>query len=157
MLLLVPDELAGLTALESALDAAKLADLAGAMRESLVRLFLPRFELDPGSSLSLREDLEALGMPLAFDPGSADFSSMTSSSDPLARLSIGAVFHRACVRTDEKGTEAAAATAVAMRSLSLPPLLQVDRPFLFLLRDNASGLIVFLGRVSDPAQPSTSS
>jgi serpin B len=156
MLFLVPDAVTGLADLEAGLDAAKLAVLTGAMKGELVSLFLPRFELKSVASLSLRGDLEALGMPLAFDPDGADFRGMANPPHPDDLLSIDKVFHRAFVRVDEKGTEAAAATAVVMRTRGLQPearLLRVDRPFLFLLRDNASGLILFLGRVSDPGRP----
>jgi serpin B len=93
--------------------------------------------------------LQALGMPLAFDPDRADFSGMTDQE----RLSISSVIHQANIDVDEKGTEAAAATAVVMRTTAAPAepvALQVDRPFLFALRDTRTGAILFLGRVSDP-------
>jgi serpin B len=156
MLFLVPDAIAGLAAVEAGLDAASLAALAGPAEGDRVGLALPKFELEPAASLSLGRDLKALGMPLAFDPYGADFRGIASPPHPDDLLSIDKVFHRAFVRVDEKGTEAAAATAVAMRTRELRPEslpLRIDRPFLFLLRDNASGIVLFLGRVSDPGRP----
>lgn len=157
MMLLVPDQVAGLAAVEAALDAKRLDALAGAMKSERVALALPRFELNPGASLSLGEDLKALGMPLAFDLHKADFTGIANPPNPDERLAIAKVFHKGFVRVDEKGTEAAAATAVTMllrSSMSAPPRqLKVNRPFLFLIRDNASGLVLFLGRVSDPSRP----
>jgi serpin B len=153
MTLLVPDKIDGLAAVESSLDAKRLDALAAAMREEIVSLALPKFELSPAASLSLREDLRALGMPLAFDPRKADLTGIARPLTPENRLVLGDVFHKSFVRVDEKGTEAAGATAVEALVTGPPqePLrVVVDRPFLFLIRDNASGVILFLGRVSDP-------
>jgi serpin B len=156
MMLLVPSEIEGLAEIEGRLDTKKLDALVGAMKEEEVWLALPSFEVSPFDSLSLGEELVTLGMPLAFDQARADFTGIAKPPDPGDGLFIGKVYHKGFVRVDEKGTEAAAATAVTMAwrcSFGEPPReLKVDRPFLFLIRDNASGLIVFLGRVSDPSQ-----
>ena len=88
-------------------------------------------------------------MPTAFT-GAADFSGITTAE----RLSISNVIHQANIDVDEKGTEAAAATAVVMRAtaiLAQPVTVRVDRPFLFALRDVPTGAILFLGRVADPS------
>ena len=93
--------------------------------------------------------LAELGMPTAFTTG-ADFTGMTRSPD----LEIAAVVHEAFIAVDEQGTEAAAATAVVMRATSArtPECeLTVDRPFLFVLHDTATGTPLFIGRVSDPS------
>jgi serpin B len=75
---------------------------------------------------------------------------------PAQRLYAGEVFHKGFVRVDEKGTEAAAASAMGMPVGASPgggpPRIVVDRPFLFLIRDNASGMVLFLGRVADPSR-----
>ena len=106
---------------------------------------MPKFEFE--SSFNLNETLKALGMPLAFDPEKADFSGM----DGTRGLSIADVVHKAFVSVDEEGTEAAAATAVILRTSLPPPAeLVVDRPFLFLIRHNPTGTILFVGRVLDP-------
>jgi serpin B len=112
-----------------------------------VDLAMPRFEFD--SSFSLMEALSALGMPIAFS-GGADFSGMTGNRE----LYIADVVHKAFVSVDEKGTEAAAATAVVMEA-SAPPSevveLTIDRPFIFLIRDIETGAILFVGRTLDPS------
>lgn len=116
-------------------------------RPTLVTLRLPRF--DVGAALSLRDSLQQLGLATAFSDD-ADFSAM-STGEPL---SIDDVVHQANITVDEHGTEAAAATAVMMRATSAPiadPIeMVVDRPFLFAIRDRATGTMLFLGRVTDP-------
>ncbi|HEX3125855.1 MAG TPA: serpin family protein, partial [Thermoanaerobaculia bacterium] len=159
MLLLVPNQVDGLAALESTLDAQRLDAITGTMRYESVALALPKFEVCPAESISLRTDLKTLGMPTAFDSNHADFTGIANPPDPADRLFISEVFHKGFVRVDEKGTEAAAATAVVMmfRAGGAPkePLqIKVDRPFLFLIRDRKSGLVLFLGRVSDPSRRS---
>jgi serpin B len=118
-----------------------------------VRLYLPRFGIDTRASLG--DTLKALGMPLAFDAERADFSGMTTAD----RLHIGTVVHQANIDVDEKGTEAAAATAVGVDTggcTGPEPLktriLRLNRPFMFLLRDVQTGAILFMGRVTDPSQ-----
>ncbi len=153
MILLVPVEIEGLAAVESTLDTKSLDSLADAMKNERVSVALPRFEVTPSDSLELGGDLASLGMPLAFKDGEADFTGIANSANGLF---IAKVFHKGFVRVDEKGTEAAAATAVVMHERSIHTSareLKIDRPFLFLIRDNASGLVLFLGRVSDPSQP----
>ena len=156
MMLLVPDEIEGLAAVEGALDTKKLDALVSALKGEFVALALPKFEVNPGESLSLGEDLKALGMSLAFDRAKADFTGIADPPHPGDRLLLAEVFHKSFVRVDEKGTEAVAATATIEIILAAPGggprLLRVDRPFLFLIRDNASGLVLFLGRVSDPSR-----
>jgi serpin B len=100
---------------------------------------------------SLADALRALGMPIAFDRSRADFSGITAAE----QLVIADVIHQANIDVDEKGTEAAAATAVVMETTSAPAeepvTVRADRPFLFLLRDLPTGAVLFLGRVSDPS------
>jgi serpin B len=111
-----------------------------------VRLFAPKFTFE--SEFKLAETLIQMGMPAAF--GNADFSGMTGNRD----LFIGDVVHKAFVAVDEEGTEAAAATAVIMveiaRMIEDAILMRLDRPFLFLIRDNDTGTILFIGRVLNP-------
>jgi len=95
-------------------------------------------------------------MTLAFSPSQADFSGISGHKHAFY---IGAVFHKAFVEVNEEGTEAAAATAVAMpRSLLAKPLpvptFRADHPFLFAIRDRMSGAILFLGRITDPTRES---
>jgi serine protease inhibitor len=118
---------------------------------------IPKFEVNPAGSLALGQRLQQMGMSLAFDRGKVDFTAIANPPDPDQRLYIGEVFHKAFVRVDEKGTEAAAATAVVMPEGSGAPRKMIefkaDHPFLFFIRDSASGLILFMGRVADPSQP----
>ncbi len=110
-------------------------------------LGLPKFGAE--SQLGLGDVLAALGMPAAFDADTADFSGMTVAD----RLYISAVIHQANIDVDEKGTEAAAATAVVMAASAAPapPVeMTVDRPFMFALRDMETGAILFLGRITKP-------
>jgi serpin B len=111
---------------------------------------LPKFTMT--SRFELAQTLGAMGMPEAFS-GAADFSGMTGGTD----LFISAVVHKAFVDVNEEGTEAAAATGVAMRLTAAPvspPLFRADHPFIFLIRHKPSGSILFLGRVARPAEAS---
>jgi serpin B len=118
--------------------------------EAQVDLSLPRFRVD--ASFKLNDTLQGLGVRTAFTPR-ADFSGITAD-EPLY---INAVLHKAFIDVGEKGTEAAAATAVAMRTLALvrkpqPDVrLVFDRPFLFVITDTDSGLPLFLGQFARPA------
>ncbi|MBI4614177.1 MAG: serpin family protein [Planctomycetes bacterium] len=112
-----------------------------------VALGLPRFEVR--SRFALKDALLALGMKKAFVFGEADFSGMNGNHE----LYVGGVIHEAFVKVDEKGTEAAAATAVMMRAGGVPPrpiALTIDRPFVYLVRDRGTGAVLFMGRVVDP-------
>jgi serine protease inhibitor len=128
--------------------------LAGLLSEGercQVDLGLPRFRVDAG--FMLKDTLQALGVRTAFT-GAADFSGITGDE----RLHISAVVHKAYADVGEEGTEAAAATAVAIRALSLvrkpPPDVRLvfDRPFLFAIVDTSSGLPLFLGQFTRPAR-----
>jgi serpin B len=155
MLVVVPKAVDGLAAVEKTLDAAALARIGGQLEDEQVFLYLPRFEVSPPASLELAKELKALGMHAAFDGEAADFTLIANPPAKADRLYIGQVFHKAFVKVDEKGTEAAAATAVMMpRGGGPPPAkfrdVRADRPFLFFIRDNESGLVLFMGRVADP-------
>jgi serine protease inhibitor len=157
MTLVLPDAPAGLEAVEKQLSPELLTKWVGALQFEQVIVALPKFEINPAASLSLGDTLQALGMPLAFDRAKADFTGIANPPSPADRLFISKVFHKAFVKLDEKGTEAAAATAVVMATAgaaapSKPPSeFKADHPFLFLLRHVKSGAILFMGRVSDPS------
>ncbi len=125
-----------------------------------VELYLPKFEF--GYSLELRDSLVGMGMPEAFAPFDADFSGMYDRSNAPGNLAISNVVHQAFVLVDEDGTEAAAATGIVMTQIvelvisptEPPPLeIHIDHPFIFLIRDPATGSILFMGRVLDPRVP----
>jgi serpin B len=148
MLVAVPDEGSSLSALEHGLTDATVHGWLGALQDAHVTLTLPRVQTT--SRFALSEVLGAMGMKTAFAAGRADFSGIDGSKD----LELSEVIHQAFVTVDEKGTEAAAATAVALRVAAARPLPEVevraDRPFLFLIRDTTSGAVLFMGRVEDP-------
>jgi serpin B len=147
--LVVPDDDAGLPAVEKQL--AHLPEWLAALQPAEdVELTLPRFEVT--APLDLKPPLLALGMSDAFSDG-ADFTGMLS--DPRGHhLFISAVLHKAFVRVDESGSEAAAATAVMMSddAVHIPPKVRADHPFIWIIRDTSSGAILFVGRVSDPTR-----
>ncbi len=157
MVIVLPDARDGLPALESSLDASKLARWIERASVQRVRVWLPKFKVEPGEPVRMKEHLEALGMKRAFDRQQADFTGIANPPDPDDRLFISQVFHKAFIAVDEAGTEAAAATAVVMaRAGSAPPStpppeFRADHPFLFFLRDTRTGVILFAGRVADPS------
>jgi serpin B len=108
-------------------------------------LIMPRFKFETGAGL--KEILSAMGMPTAFSEG-ADFSGINGMRD----LHVQGVIHKAIISVDEKGTTAAAATGVVVGTTSLPQTLVVDRPFLFFIRHQPTGAILFQGRVVDPSR-----
>jgi serpin B len=130
---------------EATLSAARLEVLVGALSAEHLDLSFPRFEARTSAALSA--PLKELGLEVAFSD-LADFSAMSSAE----RLMITDVVHQAFVKVNEKGTEAAAATAVIIGPTSMPQVrrLEVDRPFVFAIRDNATGALVFLGRIAAP-------
>jgi serpin B len=97
--------------------------------------------------MDLSKTLAEAGMPAAFTPA-ADFSGITDDEDLL----IASVQHKTFVQVDEEGTEAAAATGIGVQATSAPQLhtVTVDRPFLFVITDTATGAPLFLGRITDP-------
>jgi len=120
---------------------------AGMARES-VDLAVPKFEL--ATDLGLGRDLREMGMMSAFINGTADFSGMTGTRG----LFISQVVHKAWVKVDEEGSEAAAASAVMMNLTGIPgqhpKVFHADHPFIVLIQDDVTGQILFMGRVSDP-------
>ncbi|MFO0760028.1 MAG: serpin family protein [Byssovorax sp.] len=155
MTIVLPDAADGLDAVESKLSQKTFDGWIGAMKHQQVMVSLPKFEVNPQASLSLGDILIGMGMPLAFDADKADFTGIANPPSPADRLYISKVFHKAFVKVDEKGTEAAAATAVVMARAGGAPMkpaeFKADHPFLFALRDLRSGIILFMGRVSDPS------
>ncbi len=114
-----------------------------------VDLSLPKFELE--WEMPLNEVLQALGMNAAFDPNTADFSGIANVGD----LHISEVLHKTYVKVDEEGTEAAAVTSVTVGTTSGLPEninMRVNRPFAFIIKENKSGTILFMGKVENPAE-----
>ena len=145
MVVLLPEKEDGLPALEQALDARALADpLQGRQEMVVVDLRLPKFSIS--DKVDLTKMLSAQ-MPLAFSREEADFSGMTGQKD----LRLSGVVHQTFLNVDEYGSEAAAATAVGIVPRCAPDAEFVaDHPFLFLIRDNLTGTVLFLGRFTTP-------
>ncbi|HSV86866.1 MAG TPA: serpin family protein [Levilinea sp.] len=134
---------------EAGLDAARVEEILKAMAFTSVELSLPRFSFE--SDIQLDGLLAAMGMPQAFAADQADFSGMRATRD----LYISAILHKAFVDVNEEGTEAAAATAVIVSVTSLPVdivQMQIDRPFIFMIRDTETNSILFAGRVINPLE-----
>lgn len=148
MVLVVPD--AGkFSAIEKGLSGDFVQSTFAALSSANVHVTLPKFSIK-GATVHLKDTLEALGMKDAFDPNAADFSKMSARE----QLYVGDVLHQAFVSVDEKGTEAAAATAVIMKLGAAPgdPVtVDANRPFFFFVRDIPTNTVLFVGRVVDPS------
>ena len=146
MVVIVPDK-GTLATFEKGLNATALKGILDKMKMAKVNLSLPKFKVE--HELDLKKVLKALGMTDAFGMG-ADLSGINGKKD----LFVTGAFHKAFVKVNEAGTEAAAATAVVSGLGSVPEYvsLKVDRPFIFLIRDHATGAVLFVGRVADPGK-----
>ena len=150
MLIILPRRHDAIHELEHRLTAKAVATWLGRLSVQDVHVSLPRFRLE--TSYSLTKTLSALGMPAAFQAGG--FTGM-SDAPQASRLALSQVAHKAFVRVDEEGTEAAAASAITVRTTSIripppTPVFRADRPFVFLIRDNQTEALLFLGRVMRP-------
>ena len=148
MLVLLPKEIDGLARLEAKLTFQNLQQWTTNLRNREVKFALPKFKTT--SQFQMNETLKLMGMISAFDAKQADFSGMTGGRN----LFISAVIHKAFVDVNEEGTEAAAATGILMELASAvpiePPVFRADHPFMFMIRDNRNGSIMFMGRIQNP-------
>jgi serpin B len=161
MTVVLPKSRYGLDDLEQSLSLARIDDWIGSLGYEEVTVMLPKFEIDPPNPINLSKCLETLGMRRAFDRGHADFTGMANPPDFEDRLFISKVCHKAFVKVDEKGSEAAAVTVVfPSAAMGLVPVIErvkifrADHPFLFLIRDLRSHSILFMGRFAGPASVS---
>lgn len=153
MLVLLPRKADGLPALEKAMTGAALDAVVKKLAwQDTVNLTLPKFKLETGYDLG--KALRALGMTDAFDEEKSDLSGLHTSMETLY---ISLVLHKAFCEVNEEGTEAAAATAVvvaeptSVRPVPKPPKeFKADRPFLFAIRHNPTGTVLFAGKVEKP-------
>jgi serpin B len=154
MVIFLPRKVDGLPSLEESFTPRKLEGWLDRLSLGAVRVFLPRFRAT--SAFTLNGVLAEMGMRLPFDASAADFSGMTASKP----LFISLVIHQAYVDVDEKGTEAAAVTVQGVvtgarwgwHQIERIPVFRADHPFLFLIKDDRSGSILFLGRVTNPKE-----
>ncbi|MFC1781124.1 serpin family protein [Planctomycetota bacterium] len=147
MLVILPKTIDALASVESSLNSETIESSLSQIRKREVDVYLPKFKMTCGT-IELNRILSEMGMKDAFSD-SADFSGMSGRRD----LYISNVMHKAFVEVNEEGTEAAAATAVGMRLLSMPapvPIFRADRPFIFMIFENNSKSILFIGRVANP-------
>jgi serine protease inhibitor len=160
MVVIAPNDPAGLPSIEARLNAATLAAWMKSMKQREINVFMPKFKMETsyGKLGDADGTLAAMGMPSAMKmpttPGSgADFSGMSSKS----QLFIGSVVHKAFISVNEEGTEAAAITGYPAPGASIrakvpfTPTFRADRPFIYLIRDRESGTVLFLGRMLNPS------
>jgi serpin B len=147
MVILLPKKYDALDKLEKTLTPENLTQWLTKIHKREVMVFMPKFKMT--SQFGLVSTLKSMGMIDAFS-SKADFSGINGKRN----LFISAVIHKAYVEVNEEGTEAAAATGIVMRLTSVGParipVFSADHPFLFLIRDNLSGSILFIGRVANP-------
>jgi len=148
MVVLLPEKKDGLKELEGTLNTENLDKWLAGLKTQKVETYFPKFKTT--QSFNLNDILKSLGMKEAFTR-SADFSNM----EPRRELFISDVVHKAFVAVDEKGTEAAAATAVVMELASMPmdvPVFKADHPFIFIIRERTTDSVLFMGRLADPTK-----
>jgi serpin B len=153
MLVLLPDKVDGLADLERSLTATKLSSWVEESKSVLVALSLPKFKTT--SAFSLNKPLMTLGMKKAFAADEADFTGIAKV--PGEPLYLGLVIHKAFVDVNEEGTEAAAATAATIKATAaVRPARAIpfvaDHPFVYVIRSNRTGSILFMGRLADPTE-----
>ena len=146
MTILLPHGRVDIDSLVAELSPENLNYWISCLEEDSVDVYLPRFKLEYGKNLNAV--LEALGMEIAFIPGEADFSKMYENLG----VWISKVIHKSFLEVNEEGTEAAAATVVVMSYGGGPSglIIEINRPFLFMIRENVSGTILFIGKIVDP-------
>jgi serpin B len=160
MIVFLPKSRDGLATFEQSLTADDMQQWLGQLRPaSNVIVTMPKFNME--TQFMLNVSLQTMGVKQAFDRVKADFSGMVQRDEMLrdGNLYISAVIHKAFIDVNEEGTEAAAATGAGM-GVSVcagcgpppPPVFRADHPFLFLIRDNKSGSILFMGRVARPQE-----
>jgi serpin B len=145
---LLPKTVSGLPDLEKTLTEENLTGWLGKLSPRNVQVSLPKFRAE--SEFSLGKALSTLGMPTAFTD-KADFSGIA----PKRGLAISEVVHKAFVDVSERGTEAAAATGITIRATAMPMpeqavVFRADHPFIFLIRDTSSDVVMFIGRLMNP-------
>src|SRR5262249_39655955 len=162
MVLFVPRSADGLASLEKKMTSTNVQTWIGKLQPRAVHVFVPRFKVE--TKYALEQTLKDMGMVRAFESPSkangAQFDGMSESSDPSQKLFIAKVLHKAFVEVNEKGTEAATATAIVMAKEAAAPIelvpftptFKADRSFVFLIRDRKTGSILFLGRTTNLKQ-----
>ena len=149
MLVILPNDRDGIGSLESGVSAGQMTQWKQSMQSHEVSVFMPKFTME--TSYSLPAYLSSLGMVDVFDDSLADLSGI-APVEPNG-LYVSEAIHKAYVDVNEVGTEAAAITAVVLDLTSAqppPPMFIANHPFIFIIQDDESGAILFMGRLSDP-------
>lgn len=151
MFILLPNKIDGLQSLEKQMNTTNMASWMNELEklnEEKIDLSIPKFKL--GTKYDLVPPCKLLGMVDAFSAKTADFRNM---GWPIGNLWIAKIVHKAFVEVNEEGTEAAAATAIAMQTKSkhFYPSFRADHPFIFIIKDNETGSILFMGKIVDPS------
>ena len=151
MFVLLPVKHDALPMLEEQLSSEQLNKWLSAVRKQEVAVYMPKFTME--TNFALKPTLAAMGMPTAFLGGQADFTGFSDSPE-ATQLYLSAVQHKARVDVNERGTQAAAASVVELKAVedSEYAFFVATRPFLFLIRDNETGAILFMGRMTDPTK-----
>jgi len=148
MLIMLPKKRDGLPQLEKTLNVARIGEVTkGLFNLKNLEITLPKFKVE--QELDLKAGLIALGMKDAWSPANANFTGLNEKDE----LYLSAAVHKAFVEVNEEGTEAAAATGIVFELIGAPvdvPVFRADHPFVFAIRDKATGSILFLGRVANP-------
>lgn len=145
MLILLPNKIDGIKDLEETLTLENLDSWKGDMSDVQIAVYLPKFDAE--TKYDLKKHLKRMGMTVPFDEKNANFAGIHETE----QLYVEEAVHKAFVRVHELGTEAAAATGIEARTLSGPPAtFNADHPFVFLIQDNKTGQILFMGKVTDP-------
>lgn len=154
MIVLLPKDKNGLTKLEDRLQPAQIAAWLKLVRRHEVEVYMPRFALD--ITFDLAGLLNNLGVKKTFDRQLADFSGFAKPTPEMPRLFLQRAVHRAGIQVDEVGTVAYAATATGLGGAGAapppPPVFRADHPFIYLIYDDTSRTILFMGRVTDPTK-----
>jgi serpin B len=147
MIILLPEADDGLSQLENTLTPKLLDEYLGRTVPTMVDLYLPRFKIEFETNVA--DNLRKMGINAAFDAYKADFSGIDGKKHWMY---LGPVVHKVCVEVDETGTVAAESSAWMFRVMGMvgPGVFKADHPFLFIIRHNITGSLLFIGRVSNP-------
>jgi len=149
MTVILPKPDKSVDSLIAVMNSENWAEWTGSFKKEHGTLLLPRFKLE--YEIKLNDVLKALGMEIAFEPGIADFTNINKEGG----LYISEVRHKTFVKVDEEGTDAAAVTVVEIGRTSVGPhgfYMKVNRPFLFVIRENSSNTILFMGKIIEPME-----
>jgi serpin B len=148
MLVMTPNDDTGIDDFIAGLSSQNLNDLLGNLHLQDIQVGLPKFKMEFGDKFN--DELTAMGMAVAFEPYQADFRGMVTDTTYNPELFISKVKQKTYIKVDEQGTEAAAVTVVEVSYTGVSPLFIFDKPFVFMIMENHSNTILFIGKVFQP-------